>query len=49
MLHQPASRTVTPGLIEPDTSEPVDRSMDILQYATAFLALVVVVMLAVLR
>lgn len=49
MLHQPASRMATPGLIESEASDQVDRSMDVLQYATAFFAIAVVIMLAVLR
>jgi hypothetical protein len=52
MLHQRASRIGTPGLSEPVARErvdDVDRSMDILQYATAFFAIAVAVMLAVLH
>lgn len=48
MLHQPISQA-QPGTIDSPTGERVDRSMDVLQYATAFLAIVVAVLLAVLR
>jgi hypothetical protein len=48
MLHPPISPG-QPRTSEPSTDEPADRSMDVLQYATAFLAIVVVVLLAVLR
>jgi hypothetical protein len=49
MLHQPISRIVRPGAIEPPTTERVDRSMDVLQYGTALLAIVCAVLLAALR
>ena len=48
MLHQPIS-PAQPGLTDTPAGEPVDRSMDVLQYATAFFAFVVAVLLAVLR
>lgn len=49
MLHQPASRIPQPRAIEPPTGDRVDRSMDILQYATALLAIVVAVLLAAIH
>jgi hypothetical protein len=49
MLHQPVSRIGHPGTIEPPTTGRVDRSMDVLQYATAFCAIVCAVLLAALR
>ena len=49
MLHQPASRIPQPVAIEPPTSDRVDRAMDILQYATAVLAIVVAVLLAAIH
>jgi hypothetical protein len=49
MLRQPVSRIPQAGTIEPPVGERIDRSMDVLQYATAFFAIVVVVLLAVLR
>ena len=44
-------QTVIPqvGVIDPPTSQHVDRSMDVLQYATAFIAALVAVLLAVLH
>jgi hypothetical protein len=47
MLH-PFSRTQQ-GTIEPPVSEPRDRSMDVLQYAMAFLAIIVAALLAAVR
>lgn len=47
MLH-PVSRT-QPGTIEPPVSERGDRSMDVLQYAMAFLAIIVAALLAAVR
>jgi hypothetical protein len=49
MLHQPVSRISVPGAIEPTVRDRVDRSMDVLQYAIAFFALIVAALLAVLR
>lgn len=49
MLHQPVSRTPQSGTLEPPIRERGDRSMDALQYATAFFAIIVVVLLAALR
>ena len=37
------------GVIEPTAANPADRSMDVLQYATAFLAFFVAVLLAVVH
>ena len=37
------------GVIEPTAGKPADRSMDVLQYATAFLAFFVAVLLAVVH
>jgi hypothetical protein len=48
MLHQPIS-PAQPGTIDPQSSDHGDRSMDVLQYATAFFAIAVVVLLAVVR
>lgn len=49
MLEQTVSRTPQAGAIEPPVSQHVDRSMDVLQYATAFVAVLVAVLLAVLH
>jgi hypothetical protein len=49
MLEQTVSRIPQSGAIEPPVTEHVDRSMDVLQYATAFVAVVVAVLLAVLH
>jgi hypothetical protein len=49
MVDQTVSRMPQPGVTEPPASQHVDRSMDVLQYATAFVAVLVVVMLAVLH
>jgi hypothetical protein len=49
MLDQTVRRMPQAGAIEPPVSQPVDRSMDVLQYATAFIAVVVAVLLAVLH
>ena len=49
MLRQPASRIPRPGAIESPTGDRVDRSMDILQYATALLAIIVAVLLAAIH
>ena len=44
-------QTVIPqvGVIDPPTSEHVDRSMDVLQYAPAFIAALVAFLLAALH
>jgi hypothetical protein len=49
MLDQTVRRMPQAGAIEPPVSQPVDRSMDVLQYATAFVAALVAVLLAVLH
>jgi hypothetical protein len=49
MLHQPISQRPQAGRIDPALEGRVDHSMDILQYATAFFALIVAALLAVLR
>lgn len=49
MLHQPISRIPGPGVMDPPVRDRVDRSMDVLQYAIAFFALIVAALLAVLR
>ena len=49
MLDQTVSRIPQVGVIEPPVSQHVDRSMDVLQYATAFVAVIVAVLLAVLH
>jgi hypothetical protein len=49
MLDHTVSRMPQPGAIEPAVTKHVDRSMDVLQYATAFVAVVVAVLLAVLH
>ena len=50
MLDHTASQMPQAGVvIEPPDSQHVDRSMDVLQYATAFVAVVVAVLLAVLH
>ena len=46
MLDQTVSRIPRVGGIEPPISQHVDRSMDVLQYATAFIAALVAVLLA---
>ena len=46
MLDQTVSRIPHIGVIEPPVSPHVDRSMDVLQYATAFIAALVAVLLA---
>jgi len=47
MLDQTVIQQV--GVIDPPTGQHVDRSMDVLQYATAFIAGLVAVLLAVLH
>jgi len=49
MLEQTVSRIPQVGAIESPVSQHVDRSMDVLQYATAFIAAIVAVLLAVLH
>ena len=49
MLDHTVSRIPQVGVIEPTVSQPVDRSMDVLQYATAFIAALVAVLLAVVH
>ena len=49
MLDQTVSRMPQVGVIEPPASQHVDRSMDVLQYATAFVAVLVAVLLAVIH
>jgi hypothetical protein len=49
MLRQPISRIHGPGVMDPPVRDRVDRSMDVLQYAIAFFALIVAALLAVLR
>ena len=49
MLDHTVSQIPQAGAIEPPASQHVDRSMDVLQYATAFVAVVVAVLLAVLH
>ena len=49
MLDQTASRIPQMGVIEPPVSQHVDRSMDVLQYGTAFIAALVAVLLAVVH
>jgi hypothetical protein len=49
MLDQTVSRIPQVGVIEPQASEHVDRSMDVLQYGTAFIAAIVAILLAVVH
>ena len=49
MLDQTVTRIPQVGAIEPPVTQHVDRSMDVLQYATAFIAALVAVLLAVLH
>ena len=49
MLDQTVSRMPQAGAIETPVSPDIDRSMDVLQYATAFVAVVVAVLLAVVH
>ena len=49
MLDQTVSRIPHVGVIEPPVTKHVDRSMDVLQYATAFIAALVAVLLAVVH
>ena len=48
MLDHTVSQIPQAGVIEPPVQD-VDRSMDVLQYATALIAVVVAVLLAVLH
>jgi hypothetical protein len=48
MLHQPISKA-HPGPIDSEAGEHADRSMDVLQYATAIFAIAVALLLTVLR
>jgi hypothetical protein len=48
MLHQPYAR-IRPTVIDPDQRRRPDRAMAVLQYGTAFLAIVVAVLLASVR
>jgi len=49
MLDHTVSHIPQAGMIEPPVMQHVDRSMDVLQYATAFVAVLVAVLLAVLH
>jgi len=49
MLHPSASRLAQPIPFESEVGDRVDRSMDVLQYATALFAIVVAALLAALR
>ena len=49
MLDHTVSPIPQAGAIEPPESQDVDRSMDVLQYGTAFVAVIVAVLLAVLH
>lgn len=49
MLDQTVSRIRQPGASEPPVNQHIDRSMDVLQYATAFVAAIVAILLAVLH
>jgi hypothetical protein len=49
MLDHTVSQIPQAGMIEPPDSQHIDRSMDVLQYATAFVAVLVAVLLAVIR
>ena len=49
MLDHTVSQIPQVGMIEPPAIQDVDRSMDVLQYATAFVAVLVAVLLAVLH
>jgi hypothetical protein len=48
MLDHTVSQIPQAGVIEPPVQD-VDRSMDVLQYATAFVAVLVAILLAVLH
>ena len=49
MLDQTVSRIPQIGAMEPPVIQHADRSMDVLQYATAFVAVLVAVLLAVIH
>jgi hypothetical protein len=49
MLHLPISRVEQRRIVHPEAGARNDRAMDVLQYATAGLALVVVALLAIIR
>jgi hypothetical protein len=49
MLHLPISRVDRSRIVDPGAGPRDDRAMDLLQYMTAGLALVVVALLAILR
>lgn len=49
MLDQTVSRIPQMGAIEAPVRQPVDHSMDVLQYATAFVAVLFAVLLAVIH
>lgn len=49
MLHQPFSRTLRAGTIETPRRTRTDRSMDVLQYGMAVLAIAGAVLLASFR
>ena len=46
MLHQPISQVPSAGTIDEPTAEDADQAMNVLQYGTAFFAIIVVVILA---
>lgn len=49
MFDETVSRIPQVGAIEPPVGQHVDRSMDVLQYATAFVAVLVAVLLSVIH
>jgi len=49
MLDHTVSRVLQAGVIEPPVGQHADRSMDVLQYATAFVAVLVAALLAVIH
>jgi hypothetical protein len=49
MLHLPLSRVTQDRVVDPLVGRDPDRAMDVFQYATAGLALTVVVLLAILH
>ena len=48
-MHLPISRVEQSRIVDPEAGAPHDRAMDVLQYMTAGLALVVVALLAIIR
>ena len=48
MLHE-ISRIPQPETLDAPAADHIDRSMDVLQYATAFFAIVVAILLAVIH